>query len=547
MQAVGELDLLSATVANHGVVSSTSGNVDVAVPSIYASAAAPFAGGTVPGSLSQIINIDNTAGSIHASNGTIDFGGTQPGQTALLSLTGGDLDAQAIDLQAGTGVIQADVNDVTGVLNVAGGSAHFASNSAVLDLGDLDVTGDPTYFNMGNIVINEDITASQSLAILATGDITATKAVLIQATNSLLGGQNVYIVAGAILTPSRTGSDKIPPGTTLMPGQSIQVMGASPTGGIISLANSTINTSPDPGSVNQPGGSVTLVAYGGSGTIGITGVNIISGGTGTGANGGVTLIAGDTLKLTTTAISGIAVNTTGGTGLPPAAIGMFAAQPQGAVAFDSNGIATGSFTPGTPTARDILLGPVPGGGITTDGGTITIKTGGMFSNQIVVSSSGAKPGRDAGDISIIAGSITLNAALLAVGASGAGGTNATGPGLSGGSGQNGGKGGMITLEGTHGITINAGIQADAGNGGDGGNGAISSGGAGGLGGNGGMAGTVSLTTTDAAISQAGGLTISADGGSGGSGGAGGSGSSAPRVALRSSERHGEATNGTRGY
>ena len=92
MQAVGELDLLAATVVNHGVVSSTAGNVDVAVPSIYASAARPFADGTLPAALPQNININNTSGTIQALNGTINFGGMELGQTALLSLTGGNLD-----------------------------------------------------------------------------------------------------------------------------------------------------------------------------------------------------------------------------------------------------------------------------------------------------------------------------------------------------------------------------------------------------------------------------------------------------------------------
>ena len=114
----------------------------------------------------------------------------------------------------------------------------------------------------------------------------------------------------------------------------------------------------------------------------------------------------------------------------------------------------------TLTTHDIL--PGSGSGIITDGGTITIKTGGVFSNQDVVSSSGVGAGRDAGDITIIAGSIDVRADLLAVGSNG---STAVLPGQDGG---NGGKGGRITLEGTGGIAINANIQADAGNGGNGG-------------------------------------------------------------------------------
>ena len=339
-----------------------------------------------------------------ALNGTINFGGAELAQSAVLNLTGGNLAALAINVQSGLGSIQADVNNVTGAVKVSGGSAQFASHAGVLDLGNLDVAGDPTFFNMGDIAISSDITVGQSLAILATGNITSANAVTIRAANSLLGGQNVYIVAGAALMPvgSPTGSDTIPPEVPLVPGQSIQVLAASPTGGTISLANSTIDTSAP--LANQSGGNVTLVAYGGSDTGGITGVNITSGGNGTGANGGVTLIAGGTIgpSNTATAISGITIDASGGTGMPLPAINISAAQPmidaqsQGYLSFDSAGATDGLFLAGALTQEAISLGPPPvsGSGIFSDGGTITIQTGGAFSNQSVVSSSGSGHGRD---------------------------------------------------------------------------------------------------------------------------------------------------------
>jgi hypothetical protein len=94
------------------------------------------------------------------------------------------------------------------------------------------------------------------------------------------------------------------------------------------------------------------------------------------------------------------------------------------------------------TQGAISLGPPPvsGRGIFTDGGTITIQTGGAFSNQSVVSTSGSGRGRDGGDITIIAGSINVQGPLLAVGSRGDDGA----PGeLPAAPGQDGGKGGMI--------------------------------------------------------------------------------------------------------
>ena len=540
LQASGELDLLSDTVANHGIMSSTAGNVDVAVPSIYASATRPFAGSILPALLPQSINISNTSGLIQAPGGTINFGGSELGPSARLSLTGGDLAALAINVQAGSGAIEADLGDVAGAVNVSGGSAQFVSDSSVLDLGSVGVAGDPTFFNMGNIAIGGDITAVQSLAILATGDISAAGPVLIQAIDPVKGGQSIYIVAGAQLVPSGspTGSPTIPPDVPLPTGQSIQVQGASTTGGTISLGGSTINTHPASGSF--PGGSVNLIAFapsgGGSATGGISNVNITSGGSGTGSGGGVNLIAGGTDVATGDAISGVTINSAGGTGPAQASVNISAAQPSfdpqstQYVSFNSDGAAaTGAFIVGNLTSGVIQIGlaTAPANGIITDGGPVTIKTGGGFVAKANVNTSGLEPGRDAGNITVVAGGINLNANALADGSNGADGTGTTQPGING---HNGGKGGMITLDSTGALIFNSSIEADGGNGGNGANAATDSGDDGGIGGDGGMAGTVTLTTTNANITQAAPSYIVAIGGSGGNGGAGAS--SGAETALR---------------
>ena len=197
-------------------------------------------------------------------------------------------------------------------------------------------------------------------------------------------------------------------------------------------------------------------------------------------------------------------------------------------------------------------GSIVDNGAIASASNLTALAGEMFSNQAVVSSSGLGTGRDAGDITIIAGSINLQGVVLAVGSNGANGPDASLPGQSGTDGQDGGKGGMITLQGTGGITINANIQADEGNGGNGGRGGdgasqrrreaapaeTES--------NGGRAGTISLTTTDAAINQAAGLSISAVGGSGGSGGAGGNGGAASTTSSGAGGRGGNGGMATAG-
>jgi hypothetical protein len=528
VQAAGDLNALAANVVNQGVASSIAGSVNIAVPSLYTATVSAFGSGKLPAALPQTVELNNACGSIEAFHGVINVGGLELGNQASLSLSGGDFAAQAINLQGGAGAVQANVGNVTGALNVFGCSAQFASQAGVLHLGGIQIAGDPTFFNMGDIVINDNITVGENLAILATGNITATQSVVITATDPVLGGHNIFMVAGGNLTlfGSPTGSATIPPQVPLQAGQAIEVSGASATGGTIDLHNSTINTGMTTGDL--PGGSVTLVAFGGVGTGGIRDAHIVSGGHGIGANGGVTLIAAGTLTSTNTAISGITVDASGGTGLP-AAIGLFAAQPMaGTVRFDEHGLASTTFTPDTVTSHDIVLGPpiVAGRGIFSAGGMITVKTGGLFTNQEVISSNGVAAGSNAGDITITAGSIDVKADLLAVGAQGADGANATLPGLAGGDGKAGGAGARISLEGTNGITIESGIHADGASGGRGGDALLANGGGfGGKGGAGGLPGSISLKTTDAPISQTVGLFLSAVGGSGGAGGAGGNGDS----------------------
>lgn len=526
LQAVGELNVLAATVINHGVMSSTAGDVNVADPGMYASAGLRFANGILPAFFPQNININNTSGVIQAFAGMINIGGPELGTGAILDLTGGDFIAQAISIQAGTGAIQADVDNVTGPVNLSGGSAQFASDTSVLDLGRLDVVGDPTIYNFGDIQLDGSIKVGESLAILARGKVTASKAIDIET-----GGHSVYVMAGGDLKLSdkRNGNARASSTEILQPGQFIDVSGGTGAGGTISLNGSTIDTRPT--SSDQPGGSVTLIAYGGPNSGGISNVNILSGGSGIGANGGVTLVAGGTIGAKDLAISGISIDASGGTGVPLAAIKISAAKPTGAVRFDSSGVATGAVFALGLTGHDIALG---GTGIRTDGGAITIKTGGAFSSQATISSSGVGDGRNAGDITINASTIRVDGALRAVGSNGASRVGPAVPGQAGIDGQDGGNGGMITLKDTKGIDINVNIQADGGNGGNGGNGGegiglVEIGSAGGKGGGGGRAGTISLTTNAGVIDQAVGVVISALGGSGGNGGGGGKGGTAPNV------------------
>lgn len=528
--ANNNINILASTIVNHGAIASQLGNIALANASTYTATVQQLGLSNVSQMLAKTISINNNAGLISALNGQVCVGSSNILAKSTLTMLGGTIDSPTVNFDSGKGALKAYLNNATGTVNVSGLSAQFGTTSPTLTLGSVDIKGDPTFFNTGDISIISDIKVKQNLAIISGGSITAASPFLITTTDDNGQGHDLYMVAGAAMTfvgapvPSSTLATG---GTAITSNQRVNVIGPSATGGSISLGGTIINTGS--GSGDRNGGNITLVAYpqqviGNPQTGGIENVNIITGGAGKGNNGSINVIAGGSIGATGIAIRQIQVNNTGGSGLKPGAINFNAALPLGKPSFNDQGVASGSFSASpTPTSFDISIDR----SLINDGGAINIVTGGKITSTAKIDSSGILPGRNGGDISLSGGSIASQAPIFASGSAGVAGTNSI-SGIAGGAGQDGGSGGMISLSGDSGITIDANIIADGAAGGKGGTGGDGSktnqgGGIGGAGGLGGGGGSISLETKDANITLNAMAKLSMNGGKGGNGGAGGLG------------------------
>ncbi|HEY9789603.1 MAG TPA: hypothetical protein V6D22_04335, partial [Candidatus Obscuribacterales bacterium] len=118
----------------------------------------------------QNLLVQNANGSLSANNITIQT--TNSGSNNWLSVIGGNLLSNVLNLNAGVGTLTAAVSNITGLVNVTGTNAHVGAHGANLNLGDLNVTGDPTFWNTGTITITgSPADFGESIAILAGQDI----------------------------------------------------------------------------------------------------------------------------------------------------------------------------------------------------------------------------------------------------------------------------------------------------------------------------------------------------------------------------------------
>lgn len=525
MQAVNNLSVLAANITNSGTLAALNGSINIANPSLYNTALASLQqsmSSNIASMLQNNININNTGGLIQALNGTVNIGGSDLAKNTVLSILGGDILTNALNIDGGSGSIQGNLNSVTGIVNMQACAAQFGTNSESLTLGNITLTDDPTYFNTGDITITGNVIVGESLAFLAGGSISSLPGVQIKSNISGVGN-NITFIAGAeyFVTGTPVGGTT-PPGNALLPGQFVSIKGGSLAGGSINLNGATVDASSSVG--NNAGGNVLMVAYGGPFNGGIQNATIITGGSGTGAAGNVTLVAGGVNGVSNSAIDNVSVAINGGPTFVPGNVEFYAAQPLAFGLFTSTGSVFAGAIPLTPTTRDInITAPIQ-----TDGGKVNMKTGGDVNILALgsINTSGVGLGRNAGDIKIEANNIGVSGALTAVGQTGAAGKLGI-SGSAGGAGGAGGNGGMVTLNGTTSILISANIDASGGNGGKGGDGGAGSaqqaGGAGGGGGMGGSAGGLTFKTKNGIIAQGMLSTIKSTGGDAGAGGNGGQG------------------------
>jgi len=362
MQANSDVNLAAANIVNSGQIASLFNNINITTQTV------------------QDIAVNNTGGLLQALSGAISFREPNFAGNANISLIGGDFLSKTLKLYSGDGMVNVNVGQVSGTLNIQAGESHVTADSKVLSLGHNCVSGDPTYYNTGDIAITDIVTASENVAILAQGNITATTPLAEILVSDGTRGFDVLLIAGAKLTYSTTGNttSSLPPGAPIPSPQTVSVdLGAGPGGDIdlsSSLRTNVINASGLSG--NGAGGNVTLVAVASGSTGGHVTLPsfspIVTSGFGSGAGGKVTIFAG---AQTGTAITAGNIVTGGGAASLNAALPT--TFPGGPVVVDSHGnITSSNFLAGFSLrpGNIVLNGPINAGS-----GAVSVEGGGSIS------------------------------------------------------------------------------------------------------------------------------------------------------------------------
>lgn len=341
MQAAGNVSLNSASIINSGIISALSGNISINTATLM-----------------HDTLVNNANGIIQATNGSINIGSADSDLSNIIA-TGGDWIAKEINIIANNGTLDFKADSITGILNTSANDIHAGVTSGNLNVGNVNATGDPLYFNTsGSIVVSGDVTVSEALAIIAAQDVQINGANTITARTAGGAGCDITIVAGATFTAS-TGTD-----TTSVPGTTSTSATIDANG--IGLGGSVLINSPGGVLIDASGtcagcsgGNVSLIAYagtsgGGGGAVQfLTGSTVISeGGTG-GTNGNISIIGPSFLI----APNLDAANGTAGSGI----ITINSSQPTSsdglAVSFNSTGDITSgnTFVPGSTLTNSVQL------------------------------------------------------------------------------------------------------------------------------------------------------------------------------------------------
>ncbi|MBS1994717.1 MAG: hypothetical protein JSS86_00345, partial [Cyanobacteria bacterium SZAS LIN-2] len=360
MQAAGDLNLSagSGEVVNAGLIASKGGNINIGSPNALAN-----------------IDINARGGTFKATTGDINVRDSAYDGAADINMVGGNYLSQNVNLNSGAGTANASLGDVTGTVNVKACNAHVGADTADLKFGNLNVSGDPTYYNTGGSINLASISATngQDLAIIASQDVTISGGSL--DTTGASNAGNLTIVAGANITAPGSGSGSNDTTTTVTWQNSGLASKGSVTGGAVNLSGVGGLQATGTG-VAGNGGNVQIVAYAGSnagsGVIQVP-TTISTGGAGTGTNGSVTMIAGNNGGGTT--ISSGTINTSGGSGGAKGTVLLSTAVPvisgSGAISVLDGKVqvGSGSYTSGSSQAGTVTLATVTAGDVLVQAGT----------------------------------------------------------------------------------------------------------------------------------------------------------------------------------
>lgn len=343
----GDLSISAgASVINSGVISAAQNlNITSQIGNIINSGTIMANAGNlnISGLASQNMIVNNVGGLLQSLLSDINISTLASAEKVNLSVLGGDLLANELNFTALNGIVDINTKELQGVVNIQSCGAHVTAATSNLSLGQMTISGDPTFYNTGgDITINSNlsfepvtfVSPAVALAIVAQGNISAANGVNSISVNSSQSGTwtgsanggGVMIVAGANFTAS---PDNSPVSTTPVSPATVPVGDTTSTltisnqtantnntagstiGGNINLSGVNINTQSGISTGSSIAGDITLVAFSGStGSGNITVGNLTSGQTNT-STGDFTGVNGSVVVIGEGNVSVGAVNTSG--------------------------------------------------------------------------------------------------------------------------------------------------------------------------------------------------------------------------------------------
>jgi adhesin HecA-like repeat protein len=281
VSAAADVNVQASSTINRGVLQSVSGNINFNTDD------------------ASQMNVLNSRGTIIAENGAINIRNADYTGSGGSTIIGGDLISRDLNVNAGYGLAEINVGELTGVVNEYGNAAHVRSNTELLQLGNICLTGDPTFYNsLGGVSITSSINTPETLVIAASGSISVSGAANVGARNTNRGF-DITLIAGADLEPLIDGADisTLPP--VPMAGNEVIVTGkASKTGGTVVFgSNTTLTSRSMGGGGTENAGNISIYAFNGkddgSGSVVFgSGSQILAGGRQGGQSGVIRIVAG---------------------------------------------------------------------------------------------------------------------------------------------------------------------------------------------------------------------------------------------------------------
>lgn len=329
-----DVNLNAPNIVNSGSVTSLRGDI------------------TLDGPSTAELNVNGAGGTFTAAN-AINVRNSEFSGAFNTNVYGGDFYSKDFNMNAGNGIMQTHVGELTGVVTQTGYEAHLSASTDDLTLGEICLTGDPTYKNdSGNINITGNITVPEALSIIASGNIATVNNISITAADGTTGFP-ITLIAGAEQVLAVGNSTTLPGGATAA-GTTLTGFASTTGGSVLIGSNVTISTRST--GATGAGGNVLIAAFEGaafgSGRVdvgaGTTSINT-GGRSAIDANGAVTIIAG---LQGGNAVRVGNINTTGGD-LSSGQINIITTQPISSnglsIVYDANG--------SVPLGNGLVAGP----------------------------------------------------------------------------------------------------------------------------------------------------------------------------------------------